>query len=377
MALDVAGGCDDDVLRYVSLFSGIGGFEAGLEQLAAAGLRTKCVGYSEVDPMCIKVYESHFKHPALGSVVDLDAARLEGLGRVDLVVGGPPCQDLTVANNFGGRSGLSGSRSGLFYEFARVVRALRPRYVIMENVARMSAGDRDEITRELRDAAPHIGMRAPVVIDSAAFSAQRRLRMYWTNFEVPLAPAAAAAAAPRLADVLLPRTAARALEHSEAAKAYMNRKSGAKQRKKWDYCFHSDSRDAKSRTVTRAWHKGKPYNVLVDRRFDGAEHDLRTVGLDGRGLVRSFAVVEAERLQTFEEGWVGERVAKTHALTQLGNAVTVAVVAHVARALLLAPRGGLKRPLSEAAEAEGLAGRITTGQARSVRPRLTPARSPK
>ena len=350
MALDVAGGCDDDggVLRYVSLFSGIGGFEAGL---AAAGLRTKCVGYSEVDPMCIKVYESHFKHPALGSVVDLDAARLEGLGRVDLVVGGPPCQDLTVANNFGGRSGLSGSRSGLFYEFARVVRALRPRYVIMENVARMSAGDRDEITRELRDAAPHIGMRAPVVIDSAAFSAQRRLRMYWTNFEVPLAPAAAA---PRLADVLLPCTTARALEHSEAAKAYMNRKSGAKLRVKWDYCFHSDSRDAKSRTVTRAWHKGKPYNVLVDRRFDGAEHDLRTVGLDGRGLVRSFAVVEAERLQTFEEGWVGERVAKTHALTQLGNAVTVAVVAHVARALLLAaaaaPRG-VKRPLSEAVEA--------------------------
>ena len=361
MALDVAGGCDDGVLRYVSLFSGIGGFEAGL---AAAGLRMKCVGYSEVDPMCIKVYESHFKHPALGSVVDLDAARLEGLGRVDLVVGGPPCQDLTVANNFGGRSGLSGSRSGLFYEFARVVRALRPRYVIMENVARMSAGDRDEITRELRDAAPHIGMRAPVVIDSAAFSAQRRLRMYWTNFEVPLAPAAAA---PRLADVLLPRTAARALEHSEAAKAYMNRKSGAKQRVKWAYGVHSDSRDAKSRTVTRAWHKGKPYNVLVDRRFDGTEHDLRTVGLDGRGLVRSFAVVEAERLQTFEEGWVGERVAKTHALTQLGNAVTVAVVAHVARALLLAqqhaavatvpapaaPRGGVKRPLSEAAEAEG------------------------
>ncbi len=117
-------------IRFVSLFSGIGGFELGL---AAAGARLgidfECVGYSEIDKWAIKTYESHFTHTPFGDVTAIEPASLP---EFDLLVAGFPCQPFSTA---GGRAGFADERGTLFFDVARILQHARPRHFILENVA--------------------------------------------------------------------------------------------------------------------------------------------------------------------------------------------------------------------------------------------------
>lgn len=113
-----------------SLFSGIGGLELGLER---AGM--KVVWQVENNEFCQKVLTKHW--PDVKRYGDIRECG-ENLEPVDLICGGFPCQDVSVA---GKRAGITGARSGLWFEFARIIRILRPRYVLVENVpGLLSAG---------------------------------------------------------------------------------------------------------------------------------------------------------------------------------------------------------------------------------------------
>ena len=107
-----------------SLFSGIGGLELGLERAGLGPVVWQC----ELDPFCRRVLAKHWP----------DVERFEDVTRprrwpnVELICGGFPCQDVSSA---GKRRGLGGERSGLWYHFAKVVSQVRPRFVIVENVA--------------------------------------------------------------------------------------------------------------------------------------------------------------------------------------------------------------------------------------------------
>jgi len=131
-----------------SLFSGIGGFELGFER---AGMRVSW--QVELDPYCRVVLARHFPDAAsFGDVREVGAGNLDP---VDLVCGGFPCQDLSSA---GRGAGINGARSGLWSEFARIVRELRPRYVVVENVPALLTGkgkrwERGPIGRVLGDLA--------------------------------------------------------------------------------------------------------------------------------------------------------------------------------------------------------------------------------
>lgn len=106
-----------------SLFSGIGGFDLGLER---AGLRV--VWQCEADPQRRAVLRRHWPQtPIYEAVEAVDASA----PRVDVLAGGFPCKDVSSS---GRRAGIEGKHSGLWAEFARVIRALRPRYVLVENV---------------------------------------------------------------------------------------------------------------------------------------------------------------------------------------------------------------------------------------------------
>ena len=111
-------------MRFGSLFSGIGGIDLGLER---AGM--ECAWQVENDDYCQRVLAKHWPNvPRYGDIKEVDFARLEP---VELLAGGFPCQDLSYA---GKGLGLSGARSGLWSEFKRAVRVVRPRYVLVENV---------------------------------------------------------------------------------------------------------------------------------------------------------------------------------------------------------------------------------------------------
>jgi DNA (cytosine-5)-methyltransferase 1 len=107
-----------------STFSGVGGFDLGFER---AGMRV--VWQAEIDEWCRRVLRNHWPKAQIYN----DVKEVGGSApAVDLLCGGFPCQDLSVA---GKRAGLAGERSGLFFEFARIADELRPRWIVLENVA--------------------------------------------------------------------------------------------------------------------------------------------------------------------------------------------------------------------------------------------------
>jgi DNA (cytosine-5)-methyltransferase 1 len=108
-----------------SLFAGIGGFDLGLER---AGFTVRW--QVEIDPFCNRVLEKHWPH--VRRYRDVRTVGAHNLEPVDFICGGFPCQD--IASN-GTKAGLAGAKSGLFSEVVRVVSELRPRGVLLENVA--------------------------------------------------------------------------------------------------------------------------------------------------------------------------------------------------------------------------------------------------
>jgi DNA (cytosine-5)-methyltransferase 1 len=114
-------------VNFLSLFSGIGGLDLGLDR---AGMT--CVGQVEIDPFCQRVLARHWpevpRHDDVRTAVQWwwSAPR----SRVDVIAGGFPCQDVSDA---GDRAGIEGQRSGLWTHFAAAVRDLRPAHVIVEN----------------------------------------------------------------------------------------------------------------------------------------------------------------------------------------------------------------------------------------------------
>lgn len=118
-------------IRFLSLFSGI---EAASQAWLPLGF--ECVAVSEIDPFCCALLAHHYPDvPNLGDVSMISEAQIKALGRIDIVVFGSPCQDLSVA---GKRQGLSGSRSCLFYHAMRIINYAKKhnqlRFALWENV---------------------------------------------------------------------------------------------------------------------------------------------------------------------------------------------------------------------------------------------------
>lgn len=112
-------------LTFGSLFAGIGGLDLGLER---AGM--VCKWQVEIDDYATRVLVKHW--PNVPKFRDVRSVGAHNLPAVDLICGGFPCQDIS---NAGKQAGIDGSRSGLWSEYERIVRELRPRYVLVENVA--------------------------------------------------------------------------------------------------------------------------------------------------------------------------------------------------------------------------------------------------
>jgi DNA (cytosine-5)-methyltransferase 1 len=130
-------------VRVLDLFSGIGGFSLGLER---AGFKT--VAFCEIEPYCRRVLAKHWPGvPIYGDIRELTAARLaaDGIG-VDVICGGFPCQDISLA---GKGAGIEGERSGLWSEYSRLIGELRPRYAIVENVAALLGRGLDKVLGDL------------------------------------------------------------------------------------------------------------------------------------------------------------------------------------------------------------------------------------
>ncbi len=127
------------MLTIGSLFSGIGGLELGLEWAGLGPVKWQV----EIEPYCRAVLAKHW--PSARRYEDVRAVGA-GLDPVEIICGGFPCQDLSSA---GTGLGLDGARSGLWSEYARIVGELRPRFVVVENVADLAWNGLDRVLADL------------------------------------------------------------------------------------------------------------------------------------------------------------------------------------------------------------------------------------
>ncbi|MCC7361009.1 MAG: DNA (cytosine-5-)-methyltransferase [Anaerolineales bacterium] len=155
-----------------SFFSGIGGFDLAFER-AGFRITTQC----EIEPFCVDILTKHW--PDVKRLGDIREVKDADVPVSDIWVGGFPCQDVSVAR-MGPRAGLKGKRSGLFYQFARLIEGSRPRIVVIENVPGLlsSHGGRDFriVINTLAELGYGVGWR---VLNSKHFGVpQSRQRVY-------------------------------------------------------------------------------------------------------------------------------------------------------------------------------------------------------
>ena len=166
------------IMKYLSLFSGIGGFEKGIQQayennehahisekseqeertqrgvgtvdlggvLLHSGDKTTplCIGYSEIDKYAIATYQKHY--PAHHNYGDITKINADELSDFDLLVGGFPCQAFSIA---GKRKGFEDTRGTLFFEIARILKAKQPRLFLLENVKGLLSHDNGQTFRTI------------------------------------------------------------------------------------------------------------------------------------------------------------------------------------------------------------------------------------
>jgi site-specific DNA-cytosine methylase len=165
-------------MRVMSTFNGMGCIWIALDRL---GVTVDTKYSSEIDKYANLINDKNY--PETIQLGDIRNIRAKDLEPVDLLVGGSPCQNLSLAviNNVKHNQGLDGEKSKLFYEFLRLKQEMDPKYFLLENVGSMKAADMDAISYAL-------GVE-PVRINSNLVSAQDRDRLYWTNIKVPGQPA--------------------------------------------------------------------------------------------------------------------------------------------------------------------------------------------
>tara|TARA_R110002051_G_scaffold24381_1_gene60592 strand:+ start:17098 stop:17871 length:774 start_codon:yes stop_codon:yes gene_type:complete len=154
-----------------SLFSGIGGFELGLEMTG----RFKTLWQCEVDPYCRSVLQKHW--PDAEMFCDVRTlGNPDVISPVDIIVGGFPCQDLSMARHGNNGKGLKGEKSGLYVEFIRIIREQKPRGFIIENVPSLVDRGLFTILREI--AAFGYDAEWHVVSASAVGAPHKRNRLF-------------------------------------------------------------------------------------------------------------------------------------------------------------------------------------------------------
>jgi len=155
-------------IKILDTFAGIGGFSYAAEKLVGGFKTTQFI---EINPYCQKVLKKHFPNvPCHDDIKTFTAFP----GQYDVICGGFPCQDISVA---GRKEGITKqSRSGLFYELIRVIRLVRPKFVVMENVAAILNNGLDIVLGELSEA----GYDAEwSIISASSLGAAHRRSRWW------------------------------------------------------------------------------------------------------------------------------------------------------------------------------------------------------
>lgn len=314
-------------MNVLSLFDGMSCGRIALERL---GIPVDNYYASEIDKYAIQVSQANYPDIIqVGDVTELDTSTLP---KIDLIMGGSPCQGFSFA---GKQLAFDDPRSALFFEFVRCVEELKPKYFLLENV-RMKKEYLDVISE-------YMGVE-PIMINSALVSAQNRVRFYWTNIPGIEQPEQRGIV---LRDILETQTNEKPVKDTERNQRH----------------YRND--DEKSLCMTATMYKGAGNNgmTLVQETHDKPNkiHDIprdilkdnerqrRVYGENGKSPTlmagnsgggkepvkinddvywRKLTPLEAERLQTVPDNYTNH-VSNTQRYKMLGNGWTIEVITHI------------------------------------------------
>lgn len=284
-------------LNVLSLFDGISCGQVALER---AGIPIQNYYASEIDKNAIAVTMKNY--PRTIQCGDVRNIKGSDFGEIDLLIGGSPCQSLSIVlqqtrNDFEGKSSL-------FFEYARLLKEVKPKYFLLENVASMKDECKEIISQ-------YVGAE-PVLINSNSFSAQDRPRYYWTNipFDKNLSESKLC-----LKDILEEKVSEKYfysypllnIDMSKKVCAIMDYKNNEMHKRIFNPAF-------KCATLTTCG-GGNTQKKVLDN-----------------GRARKLTPLEYERLQTLPDNYTSG-IADTHRYSVCGNGWTVDVIAHILKGL--------------------------------------------
>ena len=276
-------------MNVLSLFDGM---SCGQIALNKVGIKYDNYYASEIDVHAIKVTQNNY--PNTIQLGDIHNIKGSDLPKIDLLFGGSPCQSFSSAGN---RTGFDG-KSGLFWEFVRVLNEVQPKYFLLENV-KMKKEWEDIITKEM-------GVE-PIRINSNLVSAQNRERLYWTNIPNITQPEDKNI---KLSDVLTDdnfRTIPKCFYNKWGTKERINKNPN--------------------------WVKNEKSNCLTTKNC----HTNQYLFNEDKTLCRLLNPTEFERLQTIPEGYTSV-VSNTERYKMIGNGWTVDVISFIFEQILINER---------------------------------------
>tara|TARA_R110000868_G_scaffold322442_1_gene583372 strand:+ start:592 stop:1653 length:1062 start_codon:yes stop_codon:yes gene_type:complete len=339
-------------MKYLSLFSGIGGFELGIKQAyennknrtskqSRESIRDNiqhqrdssdnislhsricdwtCIGYSEIDKYAIETYQSHFNHKNYGNITKITTDTLPDF---DLLVGGFPCQSFSIA---GKRKGFEDTRGTLFFDIARILRAKQPRLFLLENVKGLLSHDNGFTFKTIIATLDELGYNLQwQVLNSKNFGVpQNRERVFIIGH----------------------------LRGTSRPEVFPIGESNSKDIDQLNNPTHSNNRvysDGGISPTLNTMQGGnrQPKIVKVSGDLDKRKTYLgdiastlavnptsdNTARLFEDNKIRRLTPIECERLQGFPDNWtIGS---DTQRYKQCGNAVTVNVIQHIMEKLLV------------------------------------------
>lgn len=295
-------------MNVLSLFDGMG---CGRIVLEKVGIKVDAYFASEIDKYAMQVSSHRYPDTIyVGSVIDLKG---EDLPKIDLLIGGSPCQGFSFA---GKQLNFDDPRSALFFEYVRLLEECKPKYFLLENV-KMKKEYQDVISK-------YLGVE-PIQINSSLLSAQNRVRLYWTN----------------IPGVTQPEDLGIVLEDII--------EDGVVDRDK-SYCI--DANYAKGGNPKQYFDKSRRQLVfperpceLIDKEDSSSQCHQVAIASDNNvvqgAMWRKLTVLECERLQTVPDNYTliidatgKQLVSNSQRYKMLGNGWTVDVIAHILKGLL-------------------------------------------
>lgn len=289
-------------MNVVSLFDGI---SCGMAAFERVGIEVEKYYASEINQNAIKASKANYPNIIqLGDITQITERQLDSLGEIDMVIGGSPCQDLSnYKYDRGEVTGLNGEKSGLFYDYVRILKYINPKYFLLENVASMEKQWEDMISEIL-------GV-SPIMINSSLVCAAERKRLYWTNINGVTQPKDKGI---MLKDIVVPS--------NQVPNKYWYDKP---------FVYNGDDKKVQC-TIEISGHRnmkevynlnGKCNTLLCDG--DGGNRQKK-VYQDGR--CRKLMPIEYERMQTLPDNYT-DCISDSARYSAVGNGWTVDVIAHI------------------------------------------------